>query len=351
MPMSMPSSPTSSNVPASSARSDRQYIADFAASQYVSGIFSISNAQLGRTKTDKPFLKCILRDKTGEVSARMWSIDQDHFSRIPSDGFVYIEGETQPYQGELQLILRVIDATEVSDEMLRDLLPVTKRDIEQMYAEVLSLLETLEHPAMKGLAKVYTEDAPLMTAFKRAPAAKSIHHAYIGGLLEHTLTLMNLANVICPFYPAMNRDIVLFGLFIHDLGKTRELVYDRTFAYTDRGELIGHIVDGAIMLGDRVQKLMSTQGIRPPVGLLTVLQHIVLSHHGVPEFGAAKLPATPEAILISCLDNLDAKAAMSLHAARPDRGENAPKNFGGNFTEKNFALGTKLFKLNPLDPA
>ena len=111
------------------------------------------------------------------------------------------------------------------------------------------------------------------------------------------------------------------------------------------------IVDGAIMLGDRVQKLMSTQGIRPPVGLLTVLQHIVLSHHGVPEFGAAKLPATPEAILISCLDNLDAKAAMSLHAARPDRGENAPKNFGGNFTEKNFALGTKLFKLNPLDPA
>jgi 3'-5' exoribonuclease len=138
---------------------------------------------------------------------------------------------------------------------------------------------------------------------------------------------------------------VLIGLFLHDLGKTRELIYDRAFSYSDRGELIGHIVEGALMLHDKARQVMVEMGQRLPQNAVMVLQHIILSHHGVPEFGAAKIPATPEAILVSILDNLDAKTTMALAAARP---EHADQDLGGNFTERQWGLDTKLFRPDPL---
>jgi 3'-5' exoribonuclease len=328
------------------AAGSRRFISQFDATEYVTGTFCIANAQLGRTKNDKPFLKCLIRDKSGEVPGRMWSIEPEHFRRIPTEGFVYVEGETQPYQGELQLIIRVIEPAEPSADELRELIPSSKREPEEMFAELTALLGTLKHPAMQALAKVYLDDQPLMTAFKRCPAAKAMHHAYLGGLLEHTLSLLHLADKVCPLYPKINRDVVMMGLFLHDLGKTRELVYDRSFSYTDRGELIGHIVDGAIMLHDRAQAVVRTTGQRLPRYAMTVLQHIILSHHGVPEFGAAKVPMTPEAILVSMLDNLDAKMFIALSIARPDRENNL--DLGGNFSEKQWALDTRLFRPDPL---
>jgi 3'-5' exoribonuclease len=331
----------------------RRFISQFEPSQRVEGVFSVSNAQLGRTKNDKPFLKCLIGDKTGQLAARMWSIDPAYFRTLPTDGFVYIEGETQPYQGELQLILQVIEPAEPGTDQLRDLIPCSKRDPEEMFAEVKSLLDTLAHPAARALAGVYLADEHLMEAFKRCPAAKSMHHAYLGGLLEHTLTLLHLADRVCPLYPKLNRDVVLLGLFLHDLGKTRELVYDRTFSYSDRGELIGHIVDGAIMLHDKAQQVMRQTGQRLPPNLVLVLQHIILSHHTEPEYGAAKIPSSPEAILVALLDNLDAKTVIALAAARPDldavdTGEQRGETLGGNFTEKQWALETKLFRPDPL---
>src|SRR6185295_4451870 len=142
---------------------------------------------------------------------------------------------------------------------------------------------------------------------------------------------LNLASAVCPLYPRINRDLVIMGLFLHDIGKTRELVYDRTFAYTDRGELVGHIVDGVLMLRDRAHTLMREQGVRFPPGSLMVLEHIILSHHGQPEFGAVKIPATPEAILVNLLDNVDAKTTMALAATRPDH---PLADLGGHFTER-----------------
>jgi len=337
----------------SSAPDSRRYIRDFGPSEFVSGVFSIANAQLGRTKQDKPFLKCLIGDKTGSLPARMWSIDQATWKRLPTDGFVFINAETQPYQGELQLILQNIDAHEPSPDQIRELIPCSARDPEEMFAELSALMGTLTHPAARALATTYLGDEHLMGQFKKAPAAKSMHHAYLGGLLEHTLSLLNLADRVCPLYPKISRDVVMLGLFLHDLGKTRELIYDRTFSYSDRGELIGHIVEGAIMLHDKAQQAMRLTGQRLPPNLVMVLQHIILSHHGVPEFGAAKLPSTPEAIMVSQLDNLDAKTHMSLAAARPDKaivdpGEQAGGALNGNFTEKNWALETKLFRPDPL---
>lgn len=331
----------------------RRYIHNFEPNVRIEGIFSIANAQLGQTKTNKPFLKCLIGDRTGQLAARMWSIEPAHFRRLPTDGFVYIEGETQPYQGELQLILHSIDPIEPTQEQLFDLIPRSKFDPDEMFAEVCTLLDSLQHVAAKALARVYLDDAHLMGAFRIAPAAKSMHHAYLGGLLEHTLMLMRLADRICPIYPKINRDIVLLGLFLHDLGKTRELIYDRAFGYTDRGELIGHIVDGAIMLHDKSQQVMRLTGQRLPPNFVLILQHIILSHHGVPEFGAAKVPMSPEALLVSMLDNLDAKTTMALAAARPDAdyadaSSQHGEGLNGNFTERVWALDTKLFRPDPL---
>lgn len=325
---------------------ERRFVNQLGPNERVSGAFSIANAQMGRTRQDKPYLRCLLSDKTGELAGRMWSIDEATFRRLPTDGFVWVEGETQPYQGQMQFIIHSIDPLDPTPEQMRDLMPVSKFDIDSMFEELTGLLGSLEHPAMKALAELYLEDEFLMEQFKQAPAAKSMHHAYLGGLLEHTLNLLRLADKVCPLYPGINRDLVLFGLFIHDLGKTRELVFDKTFSYSDAGELVGHIVEGAHMLREKLDLLMREKGVRLPAGAGLVLEHIVLSHHGVPEYGAAKIPSTPEAILVSMLDNLDAKTTMAIAATRAD--EPGAADLGGHFTEKNWALGVKLYRPDPL---
>jgi 3'-5' exoribonuclease len=321
---------------------ERRYIAEFGVSERVEGPFAISNAQMGRTRNDKSYLRCLLSDKSGEVSGRMWSIEEGQFRRLPTDGFVWVEGETQAYQGDMQLIIHSIDPIEPTPEQMCELLPSTDKDVGAMFEEVKGLLGTLKHPAAKALANEYLADEFLMDQFRRAPAAKNMHHAYLGGLLEHTLQLLKLADAVCPFYPKMNRDVVMLGLFLHDLGKTRELRFDQTFNYSDRGELIGHIVEGAIMLHDKAQQVMKSQGVRLPSGMLTILQHIILSHHGIPEYGAAKIPSTPEAVLVAILDNLDAKTTIAMECARPTRAKAV--DLGGNFTDKHWALGTKMFR-------
>jgi 3'-5' exoribonuclease len=332
---------------------NRKKIIELQPAERIEGAFAIANAQLGQTKTGKPFLKCLISDKTGQLAARMWSIDPAHFKTLPTDGFVWIEAETQSYQGDLQLIVQVIDAYEPSPEQVAELIPSSKYDPVEMFAEVQTLLGTLSHAGARALAEVYLADEHLMEAFRRAPAAKSMHHAYLGGLLEHTLGLMRLADRVCPLYPKVSRDVVMLGVFLHDLGKTRELVYDRTFSYSDRGELIGHLVDGAIMLHDKAQLVMRQTGQRLPANLVMVLQHIIISHHGLPEFGAAKVPMTPEAVLVHLLDNIDAKVNMSLAAARPDgaafdASEQKGETLGGNFTDRLWGLDTKLFRPDPL---
>jgi len=314
--------------------------------QMLRGTYAIINKQLGTTREGKYYLKCLIGDRTGQLTARKWTLDEATYTSLPTDGFVFLEGQTQAYQGEVQLIIGEVRPVEPSEEEIRELLPSSVRSPSEMFEELCAILGTLKHPSMQALAGAYLGDEFLMAQFRQAPAAKSMHHAFLGGLLEHTLTLVKLADVMLPIYPKLNRDIVLMGLFLHDLAKTRELVYDRAFSYSERGELIGHIVDGAIMLHDKAQQVMKEQGIRMPTKAVMVLQHIIISHHGVPEFGAAKVPATPEAIFVSQLDNLDAKTAMSLAVTRPDN----PVGYeaSGNFTEKQWALDTKLYRPDPL---
>ncbi|MEM8737123.1 MAG: HD domain-containing protein [Planctomycetota bacterium] len=332
---------------------ERPYIRDLQANQYTDGVFAIQNAQLGKTKNGKPFLKALIADKTGRTPARMWSITEDHFATLPTDGFVWLAGQTQPYQGEMQIIVQEIRAHEPSDHELKDLLPSTEHDIDQMFGEVLSLLQSLEHPAIKSLADRYLEDGELMGRFCHAPAAVTLHHAYLGGLLEHTLGLMKAADALLPLYPKLSRDVVLMGLFLHDLGKCHELSWLQGFQYTRDGQLVGHIGRGAILLETKAQACQDPElgeaALKVPDAILQVLTHIIFSHHGIPEYGALKTPATPEAIFVANLDNLDAKMNMALAEARPTHPKSAATGPAGEaeFTEKIWALDTKLYKPDP----
>lgn len=328
----------------------RTYINQLDPTQRVEGVYAIQNCQLGRTKQDKPFLKCLIADKTGRTPGRMWNATEELFATLPTDGFVWIEGQVQPYQGEMQIIIQRIDPYEPTDSEMIELLPATKHNINQMFLEVTRLLGTIENPALKAISERYLEDGDLMDKFCQAPAAQTLHHAYLGGLLEHTLQLMRLADAICPLYPQINRDIVLMGLFLHDLGKTSELSWRTGFSYSTDGQLVGHIARGLVWLQDKIRLCENPD--HPDIDPVTIpepikltLEHIILSHHGTPEFGALKIPATPEAILINQIDNIDAKANMSLAATRDPDANTA--ELGGEFTEKIWALDTKLYRVDP----
>ena len=318
----------------------RTLIKDLKASQFVDGVYAVHNCQLGQTKSGKPFIKCLLADRSGRTPGRMWNTSPELFRQLPTDGFVWVEGQTQPYQGEMQIIIQQIRPIEPSSEDLAELLPSSQHDVDQMFDEVKQILGTLEHPPLRALAEAYLNDEQMMAGFHRAPAAMTLHHAYLGGLLEHTLNLMRLADVVCPLYEQLSRDVVQMGVFLHDLGKCCELTWETGFKYSEDGHLVGHIARGVIDLEAKADRCAAS-GVTIPPTLLRVLHHIILSHHGEPEYGALKVPATPEAILVNMLDNLDAKLHMALAATRQG-GSGA--DLGGDFTEKIWALGTRLFR-------
>jgi len=320
--------------------SDHQRIATLTDRTYVEGVYSIVNPQLAQTRTNKPYLKCMIRDASGEISARAWGFEEAQFETVIATGFVMLRGSTQAYQGQVQLIIEQMEAREVSGEDMLQLLPSTTKDIAIMFARVAELLRSMAHPAMRALAEQYLSDERLMEDFRRAPAAMSVHHAWIGGLLEHTQQMMELADRMLVLYPALNRDIVLFSIFAHDLGKTVELDWERGFNYTTEGQLIGHVVRGAIWL--QIKAAQASRVERLPGETLRILQHILVSHHGLPEHGAAKVPATPEAVFVSMLDNLDAKTQASITAAKREFAG------GGEWTDKVWALDTKVYRTDPL---
>ncbi len=279
----------------------------------------------------------------------MWNASEELFASLPTDGFVHIEGQTQPYQGEMQIIVNRIAAYHPSAEELRDLMPSTTQDVDQMFSRVVRLLGEIEHPALAGLRDRYLEDGELMDAFCQAPAASSLHHAFLGGLLEHTCALLNAADAMLPLYPLVNRDVVLMGVFIHDLGKVAELEWEQGFAYSEDGQLVGHIARGVTMLHDKCKACedpeLGDAALSVPLPIKRVLEHILLSHHGQPEYGALKIPATPEAVFVSNLDHLDAKMNLVLQAAARDQPKGPASQ--GDFTEKIWALETRVYRPDP----
>ncbi|BAM03116.1 putative ribonuclease [Phycisphaera mikurensis NBRC 102666] len=324
-------------------------VAEWTANGSIEGVYAANGLGVGQTRAGKDFLKGTLSDKTGRAPMRMWSVDEKKAASLGSDGFVWVKGKTSVYQGEMQVVLDRIEPAEPNAEDLAQLLPTSNKDVDRMFQDVLGLLATLENPAMKCLRDRFLEDQKLMGAFCEAPAAKVMHHAWLGGLLEHTLDLMTAGDRLVGLYPGLNRDLVLMGLFVHDLGKVEELTWKQGFGYTDAGNLIGHLVGGMSMLDakiaacadPRLKEEIGDAAVPVPEKAAMVLRHIVISHHGQPDFGAAKIPSTPEALFVSMLDNLDAKMAMTMQAVERDRG-----NTG--FTDRLWALDTRMLREDPL---
>lgn len=319
------------------------HIRDLKPGEVVESIYSLVNPQTGVTRSGKCYFKSLLRDATGEAAARKWTFDETMLGEVSATGYARVVGRVEVYAGQLQVVLDQIEAVQISREDLIALLPATTKDIPRMFDEVAALLRSMHDPSMRALAEAYLSDEAMMAAFRQAPAATNVHHAWIGGLLEHTHQLMQLADRALQLYPGLNRDLVLMGLFLHDMGKTAELEWERGFNYTTDGNLVGHIVRGVVWLQLK-SMLAARHGPKIPTDALIALQHIIASHHGQLEHGAAKLPSTPEAIFVAALDNLEAKTTLAIGAAGRDRlrATHAP------FTERIWSLDTRIYRPDPL---
>jgi len=303
-------------------------------------IYLIGQKDLRTTSNGSLYIHAVLVDKSGQLLGRMWNASEALYEAMTVGGFMHFRGRVESYKGKPQFIIEGMRAVAEGAVNAADFLPTTERDIGQMWARVLEILRGIQHPDLLALVARFINDKEFAAAFQRAPAAVQLHHAYIGGLLEHTLNLLELALVVVPRYPELNLELVLAALFLHDCGKTRELTYDTNFGYTNEGQLVGHLALAASWVDQRAREVEQQTGRPFPRDLLNVLKHIILSHHGQYEFGSPKLPATPEAIAVHYLDNLDAKIHMFLrHIARDNDDSN-------DWTEYIPAVQTRIFKLD-----
>ncbi len=318
----------------------RTFLNAIEAGSSIEDVFVITGKQLSTTSTGKPFIKCFVGDRTRQITARMWNASQAIFNAMPDGGFLRVAGRVENYQDNLQFIIdRFWIVDDPAEIVLEHLLPHTTKNIDEMFAKLIGILATIRHAPLKAIVDAFLTDEQIVADLRRAPAAMTFHHAFIGGLLEHTLNAVEVGDAVCAFYPTLSRDLVVAGIFLHDLAKTWELTYGAGFGYSDGGQLVGHVVKAAMWIEAKVpvaEKLLGGPIDRP---LIDVLQHIILSHHGVPEFGAAKVPATPEAIAVHMIENMDAKLTMALTATRSEQ-----SGAEGSFTDFQKALGVKLYR-------
>jgi 3'-5' exoribonuclease len=277
--------------------------------QIVEQVFHVAEKNLRTTKKGGLFISAKLRDRTGERPAIMWDATQALFAAIPQGGYALVKGRVGEYGGTLQIVIEAMRPARESEVDLNDFLPVGPGDPERQLARLKELAGQVQRPALRAFLAAVWADEALVAALKRAPAAEKLHHAYLGGLLEHILGVAEAAVLIGKQYPRLDLDLLLVGILWHDIGKTRELAYQQALGYTDAGKLVGHIVQGILMMEEKIRAVRAS-GTEFPEELANVLRHLVLAHHGEYEFGSPKLPMTAEAFALHHLDNLDAK----LHA-------------------------------------
>lgn len=322
----------------------RRYIDEMGPGEYIEDqVFLVASKDLRTTTQSSLYIHAVLIDRTGQLLARVWQATEEMFETIPEGGFARFKGRTENYKGNLQFIIDAIRPVKDNEVELSEFLPRTDRDIDQMWNRLTEILNRIEHPDLRRLVDKFLADEELMRQLRTAPAAITLHHAYIGGLLEHTLNLLEMALLVIPRYPELSLDLVLVGVFLHDIGKTSELNYRTNFSYTDVGHLLGHLVQASLWVEKKCELVEADTGQPFPEQLKWVLQHVILSHHGKYEFGSPKLPAVPEAVAIHHLDNLDAKVTIYLTEIKKDRD---PHSHWSNY---NRVLETKVYKLGVTD--
>lgn len=279
-----------------------RFIADLREGDHISGIYLCKNKQNLKTKAGKSYYSMLLQDKTGTLDAKVWDLNNgiEHFESMD---FIKVDGLITSFQGALQVNVRRVRRTQEQEYDIRDYLPTSRFDVEEMMKELAEIIQTIKNPYLKTLLdSFFVKDKEFIKSFKVHSAAKSVHHGFVGGLLEHTLSVTKLCDFYCKRYPILNRDLLLTAAMCHDIGKTTELSLFPENDYTDEGQLIGHIVKGTEMIHDRIRDIPNF-----PQVLANELKHCILAHHGELEYGSPKKPALVEALALNLADNTDAK--------------------------------------------
>jgi len=287
----------------------------------VATFFAVSSMSLREKKGGGgQYLALTLSDKTGSMEARMWEEFASAAATCCEGCYVKVQGQVAKYQGKFQITLTKMRLAAASEVEAADFVPTTKFDVGEMWAELRGYVEEFKNADLKRLVFAFLDDAEIGAAYCEAPAAKVLHHAWIGGLLEHVVTLVRVCRAVVGFYPEVDADLLVTGAILHDVGKVRELSWGTTFGYTLEGQMVGHISIAQGMLREKVKGLAGF-----PEKLAVLVEHMILSHHGRLEFGSPKLPMTPEAVLLSALDDLEAK----MQAMRNEFGRDAAAGKSG----------------------
>ena len=295
------------------------YISGMKSGEKVSTSFLVSEKNLAYSQKGAPYLNLRLKDKTGELDGKVWENATELDGYFKKGDIVHIVGRILSYKNNLQVSVLEVKKTEDEEIDPADYFPTSSRDADDMFAELLVIVEQIQTPCLKDLLLAFFRDEQIVKLFKKAPAAKGFHHVYLGGLLEHTLSVIRLLDLAARHYTGVNRDLLLTGGILHDIGKIYEFQYDRLIDYSDAGRLVGHIVMGVEMLDARIAKI---EGF--PENLAMELRHLILSHHGTLEYGSPKRPKTLEAMIVHYIDDLDAKvnAFQTFTSGIPDSESN-----------------------------
>ena len=278
------------------------FIDQLKAGDSVDDIFVLAEKTMSRKRNGDNYLNVTLADRTGQMKGVVWDHVEQIAGKVQSGDFVRLAGGVAEYRGKLQLVVRELEHCDAAAVEAADFLPATQRDVEQMFVRLTELTAAMTDTDLRGLFALLWADDELVAQFKKAPAAKMMHHAYIGGLLEHTLSMTLLADMLAGHYNGVNRDLLVAGTILHDMGKIREFEYATRIDYTDEGRLVSHIVIAVEMLQ---QKLGRLENFPPEKAAL--LKHMIISHHGAREFGSPEPPKTIEAVLLHYIDEIDAK--------------------------------------------
>jgi 3'-5' exoribonuclease len=308
------------------------YVKELEANRNFTASFLVRSKEIREKKTGEPYLSLALCDRTGEIEAKMWDNVGEVVDTFERDDFVKVKGLIQVYHNRPQLTIHKMRRLEDSEVDFADYFPASARDAEQMWRELRAIVSAVPDPHLLGLLNAVLDDPEIARRYRKAPAAKQIHHAWLGGLLEHVLSLCQLCRYAAEHY-GVDLSLLLAGAVLHDVGKIYELSYDRSFAYTTEGQLLGHMVMGLRIVNDKLRDLPDF-----PPRLRTLVEHMIVSHHGKYEFGSPKLPQFPEALLLHYLDDMDSKMECMRSLVEQDR------QVDGHFTGYNVSLERTVLK-------
>lgn len=313
-----------------------KYIKDYKDGDRVFDIYLCKHKISAVTKNGKPYDTVVLQDKTGTIDAKVWDPNNAGIAEFDSLDYIEVYGDITSFQGALQVNVKRIRKCQEGEYAPADYLPVSRFDREEMYQELLSYINGVENTYLKQLLQeFFVKDQAFISAFKQSSAAKTVHHGFVGGLLQHTLGVTKLCDYYCSTYPLLKRDLLITAAICHDMGKTREISLFPENDYTDAGQFLGHIVIGVEMIGEKVRNIPGF-----PEVLANELKHCILAHHGEYEFGSPKKPAIMEAMALNLADNTDAKLETFTEILENSRDNNGWLGFNRLFDSN--LTGTRM---------